>query len=176
MRCEFTASHLAQFEDRELNLVVRDVVARRCVVKRSSVNGVRFEDVLIEDLTTTDTDALPVKHGTIPSFACKNTPPGHLGRRSPRQTRAPTPLWIGWTGEMLGSACEPHADKRPVRFATIDRPPPQHRSFVEGVVQRLLPASRLIRRSPTQLRKDPRWLHILKSEILISNGSVIARS
>jgi hypothetical protein len=51
MRCEFTASHLANFDDSGLSLVVRDVVARRPVVKRSGAHGVRFENVLVEGLT-----------------------------------------------------------------------------------------------------------------------------
>ncbi|MEV4351342.1 hypothetical protein AB0J83_43355 [Actinoplanes sp. NPDC049596] len=53
VRCEFTASHLANYDDPGLSLVVRDVVARRPVVKRSGVHGVRFENVLVEGLTGT---------------------------------------------------------------------------------------------------------------------------
>jgi hypothetical protein len=51
-RCAFTASGLANYDDPELGLVVRDVVARRPAVKRSVAHGVRFENVLVEGLTS----------------------------------------------------------------------------------------------------------------------------
>jgi hypothetical protein len=52
VRCEFTGSTLSQFDDPGFSLVVRDVTARRCVVKRSVASGARFEDVVVEGLTT----------------------------------------------------------------------------------------------------------------------------
>lgn len=52
VRCEFTGSNLSQFDDPELGLVVSNVTATRCVAKRSFLNGVRFEDVLVDGLTT----------------------------------------------------------------------------------------------------------------------------
>jgi hypothetical protein len=52
VRCEFTGSTLSQFDDPSFGLVVRDVTARRCVVKRSVSSGVRFEEVVVEGLTT----------------------------------------------------------------------------------------------------------------------------
>ena len=39
VRCEFTGSGLAQFDDPELNLVVRNVTATRCVAKGCSMQG-----------------------------------------------------------------------------------------------------------------------------------------
>jgi hypothetical protein len=54
VRCEFIGSNLSQFDDPELSLVVRDVTATRCVAKRSSIDGVRFEDVLVDGLTTSN--------------------------------------------------------------------------------------------------------------------------
>jgi uncharacterized protein YjbI with pentapeptide repeats len=55
VRCEFTGSNLSQFDDPELGLVVRDVTATRCLVRRSSMNGARLENVLVDGLTTTGT-------------------------------------------------------------------------------------------------------------------------
>src|SRR5438874_2574604 len=52
VRCEFTGSNLSQFDDPDLNLILRDVTATRCVVKRSGMDGVRFDNVLIDGLTT----------------------------------------------------------------------------------------------------------------------------
>ena len=52
VRCEFAGSALSQFDDPAFGLVVRDVTARRCVVKRSVASGTRFEDVVVEGLTT----------------------------------------------------------------------------------------------------------------------------
>lgn len=52
VRCEFTGSALSQFDDPAFSLVVRDVTARRCVVKRSVSSGARFEEVLVDGLTT----------------------------------------------------------------------------------------------------------------------------
>jgi hypothetical protein len=54
-RCEFTGSNLSQFDDPGLNLIVRNVMATRCIVKRSGMSGARFEDVVIDGLTTTGT-------------------------------------------------------------------------------------------------------------------------
>jgi hypothetical protein len=55
VRCEFIASHIAQFDDPELGLVVRNVSATKCVAKRSGAAGVRFEDVLVDGLDCTVT-------------------------------------------------------------------------------------------------------------------------
>jgi hypothetical protein len=52
VRCEFTGSTLSQFDDPAFSLVVRDVTARRCVVKRSVSSGARFSDVLVDGLVT----------------------------------------------------------------------------------------------------------------------------
>lgn len=52
-RCVFNGSGLAQFDDPDLGLVVRDVTARRCRVIRSVAQGVRFEDVHIDGLAIT---------------------------------------------------------------------------------------------------------------------------
>jgi hypothetical protein len=62
VRCEFTGANLAQFDDPEFNLVVRNVTATRCTVKRSGVQGVRFEEVLIDGLTT---GSAPALHGCV---------------------------------------------------------------------------------------------------------------
>jgi hypothetical protein len=52
-RCEFRAAHLVQFDDPGMNLVVRDVTLTRCVARgRSSLHGVRIEEVLVDTLTT----------------------------------------------------------------------------------------------------------------------------
>ncbi|MBT2539178.1 hypothetical protein J7E99_00280 [Streptomyces sp. ISL-44] len=50
VRCEFNGCDLAQFDDPGLGLVVRDLTAERITVKRSFVDGVRFEDVVIDGL------------------------------------------------------------------------------------------------------------------------------
>jgi hypothetical protein len=52
-RCVFNGSALAQFDDPDLGLVVRDVTARRCRAIRCSAQGVRFEDVHISGLAIT---------------------------------------------------------------------------------------------------------------------------
>jgi uncharacterized protein YjbI with pentapeptide repeats len=50
VRCEFTGSNLSQFDDTSMNLIVRDVTASRCVAKRSSLSGVRLDNVLVDGL------------------------------------------------------------------------------------------------------------------------------
>ncbi|MFB7336962.1 hypothetical protein ACFC00_35875 [Streptomyces adustus] len=52
-RCEFQNSVLAQFDDPDLGLVVRDVTARRCRVSGLGAQGVRFEDIRIDGLAIT---------------------------------------------------------------------------------------------------------------------------
>lgn len=53
VRCEFQGAHLVQFDDAEMNLVIRNVTLTKCVAKRrSSVHGARIEDVLVDGLTT----------------------------------------------------------------------------------------------------------------------------
>ncbi|AWT43735.1 MULTISPECIES: hypothetical protein [Streptomyces] len=52
VRCEFNGCDLAQFDDPGLGLVVRNVTAERTTAKRSFVDGVRFEDVVVDGLTT----------------------------------------------------------------------------------------------------------------------------
>ncbi|MFE3328246.1 hypothetical protein [Streptomyces sp. NPDC059176] len=52
-RCEFNGCVLGQFDDPAFGLVVRNVAAERVTVKRSVVQGVRFEDVLVDGLATT---------------------------------------------------------------------------------------------------------------------------
>src|SRR5882724_9474091 len=53
VRCEFHAAHLMQYDDPGMNLAVRDVTLTRCVAKgRSSLHGVRLEDVVVDGLTT----------------------------------------------------------------------------------------------------------------------------
>ncbi|MFG2951445.1 hypothetical protein [Streptomyces adustus] len=52
-RCEFRGSTLAQFDDPDLGLVVRDVTARRCRVSGLGAQGVRFEDIRIDGLAIT---------------------------------------------------------------------------------------------------------------------------
>jgi hypothetical protein len=49
-RCVFNGSALAQFDDPDLGLVVRDVTAKRCRAIRCGAQGVRFEDVHIDGL------------------------------------------------------------------------------------------------------------------------------
>jgi hypothetical protein len=49
--CEFAGSTLSQFDDPELNLVVRDTTLTRSVCKQSSLSGVRLEDVLVDGVT-----------------------------------------------------------------------------------------------------------------------------
>src|SRR5256884_3895365 len=68
VRCEFTGSNLSQFDGPDLGLVVRDVTATGCVVKRSSLAGVRFENVLIDRLTTSSAvhfDGCAFRHVTL---------------------------------------------------------------------------------------------------------------
>ena len=62
VRCEFTGSNLSQFDDLDLDLVVRNVTATRCTVERSSMSGVRFEDVLIDGMTAS---SAPWLHGCV---------------------------------------------------------------------------------------------------------------
>ncbi|WP_455351365.1 hypothetical protein [Streptomyces sp. SYSU K217416] len=50
VRCEFNGCDLAQFDDPALGLVVRDLTAERVTVRRSFVDGVRFEDVEVNGL------------------------------------------------------------------------------------------------------------------------------
>jgi hypothetical protein len=50
-RTEFDNCALAQFEDSTYRAVVRNSSLRRCKVKNCSIHGVRFEDVLVEDLS-----------------------------------------------------------------------------------------------------------------------------
>ncbi|WP_052069500.1 hypothetical protein [Streptacidiphilus albus] len=67
-RCVFNGSVLAQFDDPDLGLVVRDVTARRCRVNRSGAQGVRFEDVHIDGLAVTSLlhlNACVFKHVTL---------------------------------------------------------------------------------------------------------------
>ncbi|MET9801464.1 hypothetical protein [Streptomyces sp. NPDC006368] len=52
VRCEFNGCDLAQFDDPSFGLVVRGVKAERISLKRSFVDGVRFEDVVVEGLAT----------------------------------------------------------------------------------------------------------------------------
>jgi hypothetical protein len=53
-RCEFRAAHLVQYDDPGMNLVVRNVTLTRCgATGRSSLHGVRLEDVVVDTLTTT---------------------------------------------------------------------------------------------------------------------------
>lgn len=55
VRCEFIGSHLAQFDDPDFGLIVRNVSATRCVAKRSGAAGVRFGDVVVDGLDCTVT-------------------------------------------------------------------------------------------------------------------------
>lgn len=52
-QCVFNGSVLAQWDDPDLGLVVRDVTARRCRAVRCGMHGVRFEDVLVDGLAVT---------------------------------------------------------------------------------------------------------------------------
>ncbi|MFH8385863.1 hypothetical protein ACH4E7_33910 [Kitasatospora sp. NPDC018058] len=52
-QCVFNGSVLAQFDDPDLGLVVRDVSAKRCRATRCIAHGVRFEDVRIDGLAIT---------------------------------------------------------------------------------------------------------------------------
>jgi hypothetical protein len=51
-RCDFEACVLAQFDDPDFGLVVRDVTATRCAVRRTPVHGVYFDTVTISHLRT----------------------------------------------------------------------------------------------------------------------------
>jgi hypothetical protein len=66
-RCTFTGSVLAQYDDPEFGLVVRDVVARRTTARRVQLAGVRFEDVLVEGLNSdlTRIDGCVFRHVTL---------------------------------------------------------------------------------------------------------------
>ncbi|WP_307661546.1 hypothetical protein [Streptomyces sp. V1I1] len=50
-RCNYVGSTVAQFDDPGYGLTVRNVEARRCKVDNSGTHGVRFQNVLVEDLT-----------------------------------------------------------------------------------------------------------------------------
>ena len=52
-RCVFNGSTLAQWDDPDLGLVVRDVSVKRCRAVRCSIQGVRFEDVSVDGLAIT---------------------------------------------------------------------------------------------------------------------------
>lgn len=51
--CVFSGSVLAQWDDPDLGLVVRDVTARRSRAVRCAAHGVRFEDVSVDGLAIT---------------------------------------------------------------------------------------------------------------------------
>jgi hypothetical protein len=67
VRCQFVAGALAQHDDPAFGLVVRGVTARRCSFKRVVCAGVRFEDVLAEDNTSTLTrlEGCAFRHVTL---------------------------------------------------------------------------------------------------------------
>ena len=68
VRCEFTGSNLSQFDDPAMNLIVRDVTMTRCVAKRSSMAGVRFDNVLVDGLSASDgvmLDGCTFRHVTV---------------------------------------------------------------------------------------------------------------
>lgn len=52
-RCTYVGSTIAQFDDPGFGLTVCEVEARRCKLDNSGAHGVRFQDVLVEDLTVT---------------------------------------------------------------------------------------------------------------------------
>ena len=53
LRCQFVAGGLGQYDDPALGLLVQNVTARRCSFKRVVCAGVRFEDILAENNTST---------------------------------------------------------------------------------------------------------------------------
>ena len=68
VRCEFTGSNLSKFDDPAMNLIVRDVTMTRCVAKRSSMAGVRFDNVLVDGLSASDgvmLDGSTFRHVTV---------------------------------------------------------------------------------------------------------------
>ncbi|MFD1543477.1 hypothetical protein [Nonomuraea guangzhouensis] len=83
-RCQFVNCSLVQRDDPEYGLVVRDIVASRCALRGSVVQGVRFEDVLVERLTTT---------GMIHLEACVFRHVTLRGPMNSMMTIPPAPFW-----------------------------------------------------------------------------------
>ncbi|MFH7595278.1 hypothetical protein WDV06_09265 [Streptomyces racemochromogenes] len=48
--CKFSACHLAQFDDPEFNLVIKDAAIENCGFDRCSIQGVMFDNVVIEGM------------------------------------------------------------------------------------------------------------------------------
>lgn len=49
-KCSFTACHLAQFDDPQFSLIVKDSTIEECRLDRCSIQGVFFDNVAIRGL------------------------------------------------------------------------------------------------------------------------------